>query len=153
MSQLADRLKQRNFESAGQKAILNLLVTGNVLREKMNTLCTDKNISIQQYNILRILYGKYPEGYARCDISERMIERAPDTTRILDRLVNLGYVKREKCTDDMRQSIAKITNNGISILKKMNERIRSFQEDFEKEITTDSCNQVSGLCDRILNKM
>ena len=153
MSQLAERLKQRGFESEGQEAVLSLLMTGTVLRDKMNALCTENGISLQQYNILRILHGRHPEGYARCDISERMIEKAPDTTRLIDRLARAGLVKREKTILDMRQSLTTITEKGISVLKTLNKKIRDFQNMFETGLTPAACKQISALCDKVLQKV
>ena len=75
---LSKRLKQANFESVEQEAVLNILVASNHIRSKVETECSKFGISLSQFNVLRILNGKYPEGYPRGDIISRMIEPAPD---------------------------------------------------------------------------
>ena len=95
MSVLNEWIKQTKFSSASQEAILNIMLTSSLLRNRLNALCSEYDISLQQFNILRILKGALPDGYPRCQISERMVEKAPDTTRLIDRLVKTGLVKRE----------------------------------------------------------
>ncbi|MCB0281920.1 MAG: MarR family transcriptional regulator [Calditrichaeota bacterium] len=152
MSVLSERIKQYQFGNAGHEAILNIMLTSSHIRERLNSICLEHSISLQQFNILRILKGIHPEGFPRCEISERMVERAPDTTRLIDRLVKSGYVRREKSSADMRQSIAKITKNGINLLAAINERIDQFTDNFESQMGTANCKHISEFCDNILKK-
>ena len=91
---LSKRLKQTKFESAEQEVILNILVASNHIKSIVETACSNFGISLSQFNVLRILNGKYPEGYPRCDIISRMIEPAPDVTRLIDRLIKRKLVER-----------------------------------------------------------
>ena len=149
---LSDRIKQTKFESAGQEAILSILICADHFREDLNDICLKENISLKQFNILRILKGVFPDGYARCDISNRMVERAPDTTRIIDRLVKCGLVSRDKSPDDLRQSIAKITEEGINLLKKLSIKVKEYNTNFESKISTEKCEDISSICDQIMMK-
>ena len=150
MSILKERLKQSDFQSAGQEAVLSLIAAASTVRNKINLICHERNISIAQYNILKILKGSYPLGYPRSEISSRMVEKSPDITRIIDRMVRTGLVERKKSEDDMRQSIAKITEKGISLLFDLNTTIQSFQVDFQNRISEKQCKILSGICDEIL---
>ncbi len=150
MSIIADRIKQVSFENEGQEAIISLLAVAAHLREKLNLICEEENISLQQFNILRILKGAYPEGYPRCDISERMVERAPDTTRLIDRMAKTSLVSREKCTEDKRQSISKITKVGIDLLNRTSVKVKRFHKQFEENLTAAKCRQISDNCNTIL---
>jgi len=149
MSILNERLKQNGFQSPGQQAVLSLIAAASTVRNKLNLICHEKNISIAQYNILRILKGSYPHGYPRCEISSRMIEKSPDITRTIDRMVKSGLVERKKPADDMRQSIAKITDKGINMLLELNKPIQSFQDDFQNKISKRQCQVLAAICDEI----
>jgi DNA-binding MarR family transcriptional regulator len=74
-------------------------------------------MTVPQYNVLRILNGVYPGAHPRGDIARRMVRRAPDLTRMLDRLVRMGLVEREKGDMDHRQSLARITQKGRELLE------------------------------------
>lgn len=150
MSQLSERIKQTKFEGAGQEAMLSIMIASSYLRERLNTICTRQGISLQQFNILRILKGAYPNGYPRSEISHRMVERAPDITRLVDRLVKAGFVRREKSPDDLRQSIAKITDPGIKLLTRLSEEIKNFHENLEEKLTKERCQDISNGCEEIL---
>lgn len=151
MTTINERLKQKKFKNNGQAAFLSILTAAAHLKEEFGKVCAKESISIQQYNILRILMGVYPDGYPRCDITDRMIEKAPDTTRLIDRLLKQDLVIREKCEDDKRQSITKISEKGIKLVKKMNTKVDQFEAHFEKEIGTDTCLEFIKINERVLN--
>jgi DNA-binding MarR family transcriptional regulator len=150
MSALNERIKQSNFQNAGHEAILSLMAAAFTVRDKLNSICQKKNSSIVQYNILRILKGVYPLGYSRSEISSRMLERAPDITRIIDRMVKNGLVERIKSQQDMRQSIAKITDKGSALLVELNTLIQAYQKDFQKKVSKNQCEILSTICNEIL---
>jgi len=151
MATIGERLKQKKFRSTGQQAFLSLLTAAAHLKERFGNVCAKEKISIQQYNILRILNGVHPRGYARCEITNRMIEKAPDTTRLIDRLVKQGLVIREKCDEDKRQSITKISAKGIGLIEKLDYEVDKFETHFEKEIGSDSCREFVKINEKILN--
>ena len=92
---LRDEIKQQSpFESLEQEALLNVLHTADALMQKITAALKPFKLSHSQYNVLRILRGVSPDGLACQDISERMISRDPDITRLLDRLEARGLVTR-----------------------------------------------------------
>src|SRR5512139_4068453 len=91
---LKNRLKQEKFSSVEQEVVLNQLVAANYLHSKLDTICGDFKITLAQFNVLRILKGTHPAGFPRHEIIRRMIEPAPDVTRLIDRLVKDGFVER-----------------------------------------------------------
>lgn len=99
---------------------LNLRVAVALLDSKFDKQIEPYGITTAQYNVLRILKGVYPEGHARCEIASRMVERASDVTRIIDRLEKQGLVERDRTNEDRRISITRITEKGIEILNKLN---------------------------------
>jgi DNA-binding MarR family transcriptional regulator len=146
---LSRRLKQENFESLEQEAILNILVASNHIRSKVETLCVRFGISLSQFNVLRILNGKYPEGYPRGDIISRMIEPAPDVTRLIDRLIKANLVERYSSVEDRRLSLARITKSGQSLLKKIKPEIDALNSIVADNLSKAESKQLSFLLEKV----
>ena len=96
---LKRRIQQERFEDSLHEAVLNLLVAAGHVRERMDRVCAEHGITHGQYNVLRILRGAHPDGHPRGEIAARLIERAPDVTRLVDRLERHGYVERARSDD------------------------------------------------------
>src|SRR5438874_9294707 len=105
--ELQRRLVQQRFESPFAEAVLNVLVAASHARDQFDRTYGEHGVSHGQYNVLRILRGVHPEGYPRCEIARRMIERAPDLTRLIDRLERRGLVERARSEEERRDSIAR----------------------------------------------
>jgi MarR family transcriptional regulator, organic hydroperoxide resistance regulator len=104
------------FESPAQEAILGLYRTADVLRRSFAQLIEPWGISLQQYNVLRILRGAGQEGTPTLEIAERMIEKTPGITRLLDKLEAKHFVRRQRCPHDRRQVLCWITDTGRQLL-------------------------------------
>ncbi len=150
---LKRRLKQSGFESAEQEAILNILVSSNHVKSKIEAVCTKYGISISQFNVLRILNGKYPEGYPRCDIISRMIDPAPDVTRLIDRLIKQGLVERYASTEDRRLSIARITKKGGTVLNKIKPKIDELNSLMSGTLNIAERKQLSILLEKVYSDL
>lgn len=146
---LAKRLKQRRFDSPAQEALLNIMVAADHVRRAMAQTCEAHGITGPQYNVLRILRGAHPEGHSRCAIAERMIEQAPDVTRLLDRLESQGLVARDRSAADKRQSIARITADGLALLARMEPVIQGFHASFAQRLSPDEFRELSRLCEAL----
>jgi DNA-binding MarR family transcriptional regulator len=149
---LSDRIKQSSFQSAAQEAAINLFVATDHLRQKGQSLCESFGITTAQYNVLRILKGVYPNGHARCAIAERMIERAPDVTRLLDRLVSQALARRFPSTDDARKSVATITQKGLNLLEKMKPAIDALDNQLTERLTNEELVTLSRICEKIYSE-
>jgi DNA-binding MarR family transcriptional regulator len=148
---LKKRIKQERFESAAQEAFLNLLIVADHLREKLDRVCAKHGITHGQYNVLRILRGVYPDGHPRCEIAARLLERAPDVTRMVDRLEGQGLVARDRSTEDRRLSITRITKRGLKLIDKINPEIESMNEVFKK-FSRQELKVVSEICEKIYDE-
>lgn len=146
---LKKRLRQESFPDVEAEAILNLLVSSYYIRNDTNQLCNEYGLTGSQYNVLRILNGAHPEGYARCDIIQRMVEPSPDVTRLVDRLVDQDYVERHQCAEDGRKSIAKITNKGRKKIKEMDNVMSKINHFITKHLTNEECKTLSKLCEKL----
>jgi DNA-binding MarR family transcriptional regulator len=148
-SALDERIKQSSYQNEGQKALLNLIVAHDFVRQQMDALCEPFSITASQFNVLRILRGAHPEGYPRHEIGQRMLERAPDITRIIDRLEKQGLVERTKAESDRRLSLTRITSKGLTLLKHMDKTIEEMPRAFENKIGVRNCKRLSKICESI----
>lgn len=146
---LKQRLKQSSFENDAQEALLNVLVAANYLRQHMSHVCAALGITHAQYNVLRILRGVYPSGHPRSDIICRMIEQAPDVTRLIDRLEKQGLVERVRIESDRRLSIARITTEGLDLLARVQPDIDNFDKSLKDKLSEEECRVLSALCEKI----
>jgi len=112
----AEIRQNKPFQSPAQEAILALFRTSDLMERRMALLVEPRGISLQQYNVLRILRGAGQEGTPTLDIADRMIQKAPGITRLLDKLANKRLVRRERCSEDRRQVLCWITDAGLRLL-------------------------------------
>jgi len=117
------RAKKHSRPSQVQTAYIALLSTADKIRTSFETLCAPFDITGQQYNVLRILRGAEPEGLPTLTIAERMIERAPGITRMIDRLEAKGLVAREIRPDDRRYVHCRVTEKGLNLLELLDEPV------------------------------
>jgi len=113
------------FSSKGQEGVVGLLRTADTLRRRLAKVVEPHGLTLQQYNVLRILRGAGEAGLPTLEIAERMIERAPGITRLLDRLEAKRLVRRERCPTDRRQVLAQISRPGLELLERLEEPIRA----------------------------
>ncbi len=129
---------------------MSLLIATNLLKDVHNKICEERGISYQHFNILRILKGVHPNGHPRCEISARMVDRSPDITRLINKLVKDGLVKRTKSPEDRRQSVAIITQKGMDLLSGLNAKLQEFAVKFEESVGEEDLKKLIAICDRIL---
>lgn len=115
-------IHQPKFRNEHQKAAINLLYTYGWLMEKTKEIFALEDITPQQFNILRILRGSHPEPLSTLQIRERMLDKMSDTSRIVDRLVAKGLVKKGTCKTDRRLVDITITDKGRKVLEKLDTR-------------------------------
>lgn len=99
-----------------QAAVVGLLRTADILRRHISSVVEPHGITLQQYNVLRILRGAGAAGLPTLDVAARMIEQAPGITRLMDRLEAKTLVRRVRCPRDRRQVLGYITPRGLSLL-------------------------------------
>jgi DNA-binding MarR family transcriptional regulator len=146
---LKRRIKQSKFESPAQEAMLNLLVAAGHVRQLVDTVCESHGITQAQYNTLRILRGAHPGGYPRGEIASRLLERAPDVTRLIDRLERRSLVERTRSTMDRRLSVTRVTRLGLDLLRRMDPRILDIQKRFAASVTVKDLRELSRICEQI----
>jgi DNA-binding MarR family transcriptional regulator len=123
-STLREELKQtRPFHSPAHEAVVSVLRTAAVVQRQLALVVERSGVTLQQYNVLRILRGAGEAGLPTLAIRDRIIEEAAGITRLLDKLERAGYVVRERCTPDRRQVVCRITPAGASVLAGLDEPV------------------------------
>ena len=110
-------LKQRKpFAALEQEAAVSLARTAALLEHAAADVLKPFGLTPTQYNALRILRGAEPDGLGRNEVRDRLISPVPDTTRLLDRLADMGLVVRTRGGDDRRVVVARITRAGLDLI-------------------------------------
>ncbi len=116
--------KRRRLGCSEEAAFLELLRTTDMLSRGLIQVLKSEELSATQYNVLRILRGT-PEGLSCGEIASRMITRDPDITRLLDRLERRGLISRCRETTDRRTVMARITQEGLKLLTRLDEPVQA----------------------------
>lgn len=128
MSKLQDEIKQRKpFDSLESEVYLNLIRTVDALDFRVNELLKQSELTASQYNALRILRGAGPNGLMCSEVSDRMLTRDPDVTRLLDRLERRELVTRAREKSDRRVVTTRITAAGVKLLGTLDEPLEELQ--------------------------
>lgn len=123
-SSLLDEIQQAPpFHSGGAEVAVGILRTAAVLERHYNQIVTRRGITIQQYNVLRILRGAGSRGMPTLIIRDRMIHEAPGITRLIDRLEQSKLVRRERPAADRRQVVCYITPAGEGLLSDLDAEV------------------------------
>lgn len=143
------RLKMTRFDSDLHEAFLNVLVTSSYIHEWTERTLAGFGITGAQYNMLRILQGGPEEGYPRCEIVSRMVDRSPDATRLIDRIEKLGFVRRGRSGSDRRLSLTQITRKGLDLLQNIESAVQQGHKHFTGRLSAKECRELSRLCEKI----
>ena len=124
VSKLQTELKQNKpFGSIEEEVLLNLARTAEVVSSAIAIVLKQADLTGTQYNALRILRGAGSDGLSCGEVSERMVTKDSDITRLLDRLESRGLISRERPANNRRTVIARITDEGLGILEELDEPV------------------------------
>ena len=141
-------IQQATFRNVYQKASINLIYTVGWMREKTRAIFEEEDITPQQFNILRILRGSFPTPLSTLQIRERMLEKMSDTSRIVDRLIAKGLVKKITCKNDRRLVDVIISDKGKKLLEKLDLRQQEM-DGVLGNLSENDANILSDLLDKI----
>jgi DNA-binding MarR family transcriptional regulator len=119
---IEDEIKQYKFRNPNQKAVINLLYTTNWLLGRQKEIFQPHNITGQQYNILRILRGQYPNSISATEIKARMLDKNSDVSRLLDRLLAKKIISKQVSSSDKRAADIFLTEEGLQLLNNIDEK-------------------------------
>ena len=115
----------RQFDSLEQEVFLSLWRTYDRLRALEEELFDRYDLTPQQYNALRLLAGRHPDKVRTLDLAGRLVSRAPDITRLLDKLEQHGLIERDRPADNRRVVHVGITEAGLALLHELREPLRA----------------------------
>ena len=145
---LEQEIKQSKFRNEKHKSIVNIVYTYNWIMDHTKSFLDSEDITPQQFNILRILRGSYPQPLSTLQIRERMLDKMSDTSRIVDRLILKGYATKKICSKDKRLVDVAITDKGKKILEKLDERSDEM-EAVMAELSDADLKQLNKLLDKV----
>lgn len=114
---LEKEIQQEKFANEHEKAAVNILFTGSWLHTLNASRLKKHDITPEQFNVLRILRGSHPKAMMLADITCRMLDKSSNATRLVEKLRQKGFVKREICENNRRQVDISITQQGLDLLK------------------------------------
>ncbi|MBE2189592.1 MAG: MarR family transcriptional regulator [Desulfobulbaceae bacterium] len=145
---LEDEIKQSKFKSEHHKMVLNIIFTAHWVELQNTRMLKPFGISPQQFNILRILRGQYPNPASITLLQDRMMDKMSNASRLVEKLRIKGYIERIQCEEDRRQCDVFISKKGLEILKELDEIIDKQNETFE-ELTHEEAKIVNELLDKL----
>ncbi|HYZ86768.1 MAG TPA: MarR family transcriptional regulator [Bryobacteraceae bacterium] len=142
-------MKSARQPGPAAEGLLNILVAADNIRAELEAACEAFSVTHAQYNVLRILRGVYPGGHPRCEIAQRLIERAPDVTRLIDRLEVRGLVERSRAKEDRRLSLTRITTEGLELLQKIDPQLQAIESAYAQRLSSSEWRALSTFCERL----
>lgn len=147
---LRKRLKQTRVLDSREESLLSMIVAAYCVRDRFSACLADAGISPGQYNVLRILRGAGEGGRTRGEIAERLVERSPDVTRLVDRLETMGLVHRTRNRSDRRCSSACITEQGLNLLDQLDPLMDQTKQEILSLFTPEELVSLEALCERLI---
>ncbi|MCX7876792.1 MAG: MarR family transcriptional regulator [Melioribacteraceae bacterium] len=145
---LEEEIKQPKFRNEFHKLAVNIFYTYSWLLNLQNHLFKKYKITSNQYNILRILRGQYPNPATINLLRERMIDKMSDASRLVERLRTKGFVKREICKTDRRRVDVIITEKGLNLLKEI-DKLNNQYDAFFKNLNEKEAELLNNLLDKM----
>ena len=145
---LENEINQPSFRSEDQKAIVNIIFTYHWVTEKLKNILSVEGITMQQYNILRILRGSDPAPLSTLSIRERMLDKMSDTSRIVERMLRNGLVGKRICSTDKRLVDINLTDAGKKMLLRLDERIDEMDE-ITANLNSEELTSLNHLLDKV----
>lgn len=138
---------QTKFNSPQQKAIVNIRYTSNYLGNIQNNIMGKFDLTMPQFNILRILRGAKIAINVNT-VKERMLEKSPNTTRLMDKLIEKGLIERKRCEEDKRVIYVQITEKGLGLLTEIDQN-SEIKQLMQPNISDDEANLLSDILDKL----
>ena len=125
---LKDDIQAKGFHSEQEKSFVNLIYTAALFEANFNKFIKPFGLSSQQYNVLRILRGQFPNSMSSGDLHSRMIHKMSNASRLVDKLVKKGYVIRVVNANDKRNILVSITDLGLRLVTDLDKEVAAFQK-------------------------
>jgi len=138
---------ETTFQNDKHRFVTNMIYTSNWIQNTFNTIMSEYGLSVQQYNILRILRGA-GEWVAMSSIKRKMIDKSPHTTRLVDKLLDKKLVQRKRSEEDRRVVYVKITKAALELMVEMDAK-----SDQQMTMLTNITDEEAKLASTIIDKL
>lgn len=145
---LEDEIKQKEFKSEYNKAIVNMIYTFNWMDARSRSFFEPFGLTPQQFNILRILRGQYPKPATVNLLKERMLDKMCDASRIVERLRLKGLLERNTCQNDRRAVDIQISQSGLNLLEQIDSGMNDF-DNMLSQLSTEEVTKLNELLDKV----
>ncbi len=145
---IEDAIKTKSFHSLQQKLNINIIFTHGWVYDKTQEFFGEYGLTSQQFNVLRILKGQYPKAVTTADIHDRMLEKNAGVSRLVDRLLKKGFVKKTVCEKDKRLVDVIISDRGLKILKEIGKKMHRIDEIYSS-LTDEEIQTLNSLLDKL----
>jgi DNA-binding MarR family transcriptional regulator len=145
---IEEEIKTQKFSTPQQKAVINILYTASWFNSMHSKFLKKWEISTQQYNVLRILNGHSPNSMTVQMIKDRMLDKTPNTTRLVDKLLSKGLAGRKRSRSDRRVVFVSITDQGKSLLEQTDSFFK-YLDSYLSSITENEAHYVCGILDKM----
>ena len=125
------------------------MYTSNWMRDLQQKSFAPFGIKAQHYNILRIVKGRKGNPVSAGEIKDVMLDKSPDLTRLIDKLVDMNLLDRQLCPENRRKMDITITENGLEFIEKINNASKSMFQDWKKRLSNDEAEKLSLLLDKV----
>lgn len=141
---------QSKIDNAHVRAVVNIRYTSNWMSTIQNKFMSQFSLTMPQFNILRILRGA-KEAITVNTVKQRMVEKSPNTTRLMDKLIDKGLIERERCSDDRRVVYVKISEEGLKLLSTIDKALQESGKEIlvMENLTEEEACQLSDLLDKL----
>lgn len=147
---LEEEIHQKNFRNEYQKLAVNLFFTHGWLANNFSNILKQFDLTINQFNVLRILRGQYPNSASVNLLKKRMLDKMSDASRLVERLRAKGYVERSICPHDRRKVDVVITKAGLEVLDKCDKLELEFDKQLHNLNSTEA-KTLNDLLDKLRN--
>jgi DNA-binding MarR family transcriptional regulator len=141
-------IKSNSAISIEKRTVLNIMFSQNVIADAFNDILKSFDLSVEQFNVLRILRGQKGKPANMCIIQERMIAKTSNTTRLVDKLLLKGLVNREVCEENRRKMEITITKKGMELLAELDPKIEAHEELFAQNLTSEEITLLNLLLEK-----
>jgi len=144
---LESQIKQTSFRSEQAKLMVNLIYTYNQLKGEITTRLKAEGLTMQQYNVLRIVRGAGSEGSTTSEIRARLLDKMSDASRMVDRLVAMGHLQKVRDQEDRRLVYVYLTESGLQLVTRLMEQ--EVVESIVEGMSNEKAQQLNELLDHL----
>lgn len=146
---IEEAIKATNDMELTAKSVINIMYTSRIIEEPLQALLKEFELSSPQFNVLRILRGQRGKPANLSTLQERMIDKNSNTTRLVDKLLKKGWVRRQVCAKNRRKIEIFITEEGLQLLSTLDPLLKEVNETIASNLDHTELETLNNLLDKL----